>query len=37
MGHTKPKTTLNIYTHLMQDDTEAPAKKLDDFLNRKIG
>jgi integrase len=36
LGHTKPETTLNIYTHLMQDDTEAPAKKLDDFLNRKI-
>lgn len=36
LGHTKPETTLNIYTHLMQDDTEMPAKKLDDFLNRKI-
>lgn len=36
LGHTKPETTLNIYTHLMKEQNEQPTQKLDEFLNRKI-
>jgi integrase len=32
MGHADVKTTLNIYGHLLNDDAERAAERLDEFL-----
>ena len=32
LGHTKPETTLNIYTHLVKDVKKEPQSKLDKYL-----
>lgn len=37
LGHSKPETTMNIYTHFVEEKKKGSSSKLDSYLNQQIG
>lgn len=37
LGHSKPETTMNIYTHFVEEKKKGSSSKLDNYLNQQIG
>ena len=36
MGHTRPETTMNIYTHLVKEKKKGNVSKLDTYLEEIV-
>lgn len=36
LGHSKPETTMNIYTHFVEENKKGSSSKLDNYLNQQI-